>query len=45
MWRRLRRRSLAPSRPALYPDQIGLALLSVAAIAGGIYLVVRVALG
>jgi hypothetical protein len=45
MWRRLRRRSLAPSRPALYPDQIGLALLSVAAIAGGIYLVVRVVLG
>jgi hypothetical protein len=42
MWRRLRRRSLAPSRPALYPDQVGLALLSFAAIAGGIYLVVRV---
>jgi hypothetical protein len=45
MWRRLRRRSLAPSRPALYPDQIGLALLSVAAIVGGIYLVVRVVFG
>jgi hypothetical protein len=42
MWRRLRRRSFAPSRPALYPDQLGLALLSLAAIAGGIYLVVRV---
>jgi hypothetical protein len=42
MWRRLRRRSLAPSRPAIYPDQLGLALLSLAAIAGGIYLVVRV---
>jgi hypothetical protein len=42
MWRRLRRRSLAPSRPAIYPDQLGLSLLSLAAIAGGIYLVVRV---
>jgi hypothetical protein len=45
MWRRLRRRSFAPSRPALYPDQLGLALLSLAAIAGGIYLVVRVFIG
>jgi hypothetical protein len=45
MWRRLRRRSLAPSRPALYPDQLGLALLCLAAIAGGIYLVVRVLTG
>ena len=43
MWRRLRRRSLAPSRPALYPDQLGLALLSLAALGGGIYLVIRIA--
>ena len=37
MWRRLRRRSLAPSRPAVYPDQIGLAIISIAAIVFGIY--------
>jgi hypothetical protein len=45
MWRRLRRRSFAPSRPALYPDQLGLALLSLLVIAGGIYVVVRVVFG
>ncbi len=44
MWRRLRRRSLAPSRPALYPDQLGLALLTLAALGGGIYLVIRCSL-
>jgi hypothetical protein len=32
---------MAPSRPAVYPDQIGLLILSVLAIAGGIYVVVR----
>ena len=37
MWRRFRRRSLAPSRPAVYPDQIGLAIISIAAIVFGIY--------
>ncbi|HEX6584339.1 MAG TPA: hypothetical protein VF056_12110 [Thermoleophilaceae bacterium] len=41
MWKRLRRRSLAPGRPALYPDQIGLAVITVAALAGGIYVVAR----
>jgi hypothetical protein len=45
MWRRLRRRSLAPSRPAIYPDQLGLVLLPLAALGGGIYLVVRVLAG
>jgi hypothetical protein len=45
MWRRLRRRTLAPSRPALFPDQIGLALLSLTALAVGIYFVVRVVFG
>jgi hypothetical protein len=45
MWRRLRRRTFAPSRPALYPDQFGLALISFALIVGGIYLVVRVVFG
>jgi hypothetical protein len=41
MWRKLRRRTFAPGRPALYPDQVGLALFSLLAIAGGIYAVVR----
>jgi hypothetical protein len=41
MWRRLRRRSLAPSRPAVYPDQLGLLLLSIAAIGLGIYALIR----
>ena len=45
MWRRLRRRSMAPSRPALYPEQVGLALLSLAAVAGGIYAIARVLSG
>jgi hypothetical protein len=45
MWRRLRRRTMAPSRPAVHPDQIGLVLFSVLAIAGGIYAVVRVLAG
>jgi hypothetical protein len=41
MWKRLRRRSLAPGRPALYPDQIGLAFFTVVALASGIYVVAR----
>jgi hypothetical protein len=32
---------LAPGRPALYPDQIGLAVVTVAALAGGLYVVAR----
>jgi hypothetical protein len=42
MWKRLRRRTLAPSRPAVYPEQLGLLLLSLLAIAGGIWLFVKV---
>jgi hypothetical protein len=41
MWRRLRRRSMAPSRPALYPDQIGLAIFTAAALGGGIWAAVH----
>jgi hypothetical protein len=33
---------MAPSRPALYGDQLGLVLLTVAAIAMGIWVVFRV---
>ena len=41
MWRKLRRRTMAPSRPAVYPDQIGLAIFTVLALAVGIYAAVR----
>jgi hypothetical protein len=41
MWRRLRRRTLAPGRPALYPDQVGLLVFTLLALAVGIYAVVR----
>jgi hypothetical protein len=36
MWRRLRRRTFAPTRPALFPEQWGLALVTALAVAGGI---------
>ncbi|HEX2015844.1 MAG TPA: hypothetical protein VGN69_04040 [Solirubrobacteraceae bacterium] len=36
MWRRYRSRSFAPRRPALFGEQIGLAMVTVATIAGGI---------
>jgi hypothetical protein len=39
MWRRLRRRTFGPSRPALLPEQWGLALVTLAAVAGGIVVV------
>ena len=41
MWKRLRRRTFAPSRPALYPDQIGLVFFILIALAVGIGVVVR----
>jgi hypothetical protein len=41
MWRKLRRRTMAPSRPAVYPDQIGLVVFTVLALAIGIYAAVR----
>jgi hypothetical protein len=41
MWRRFRRRSMAPGRPAIFPDQLGLALLCVAVIAFGLYVFAR----
>ena len=39
MFDRLRRRTMAPSRPLLYPEQVGLALFSLLAVGGGIYMV------
>jgi hypothetical protein len=44
MWKRLRRRTLAPSRPVIYPEQLGLLLISLLAIAAGIWLFVKVLL-
>jgi hypothetical protein len=41
MFDRLRRRTMSPGRPLLYPDQIGLALFTVIALAVGIFAVVR----
>jgi hypothetical protein len=40
MWKRLRRRTMAPSRPAVFPEQIGLVMVSVGAVIGGIVLLV-----
>ncbi len=36
---------MAPSRPAVYPEQVGFVVLSLAAIAGGVYFAVRVLIG
>jgi len=41
MWKRLRRRSLAPGRPAVYSDQVGLLVVTLVALAVGIYMVAR----
>ena len=43
LFERLRRRTMAPSRPLLYPEQVGLALFSILAIGGGIFMAVKVA--
>lgn len=45
MWRRLRRRTMAPRRPVLYPDQVGLALLTLAVVGVSVYVVLRALLG
>lgn len=36
---------MAPSRPVVYPDQVGLLVISLLAIGGGIYMVIRVISG
>jgi hypothetical protein len=41
MWKRLRRRSFAPSRPAVFLDQAGLLVVTLVAMAVGIYVVAR----
>jgi hypothetical protein len=35
LWKRLRRRTMAPSRPLLYPDQIGLLVFTLVRLAFG----------
>jgi hypothetical protein len=40
MWRRLRRRTFAPRRPAVFPEQWGLVLVTALAVLGGIAAVV-----
>jgi hypothetical protein len=45
MWKRLRRRTMAPSRPVLYPDQVGLLVFSLLAVGFGIYAAVRLVTG
>jgi hypothetical protein len=42
MWKRLRRRTLAPGRPLIYPEQLGLLLITLVVIAGGIWAVVKI---
>ena len=44
MWRRFRRKSLAPRRPALFEEQYALALLAAIVLIGSIVAVVLVLL-
>ena len=45
MWKRLRRRTMAPSPPAVFPEQLGLVLLCAAAIGFGLWLFIRLLTG
>ena len=42
MWKRVRRRTFAPRRPAVFPDQWGLVLVTAIVLLGGIAVVVYV---
>jgi len=42
MWRRLRRKTFAPRRPVVFPEQWGLVIVTLAVLAGGVYMAVRV---
>ena len=42
MWKRVRRRSFAPRRPAVFPEQWGLILVVALAVALGAFAVVLV---
>jgi hypothetical protein len=41
MWKRFRRRTMAPGRPALYPEQVGLLVFTLLALGIGIYAALR----
>jgi hypothetical protein len=45
LWRRLRRRTFAPRRPVVFPEQWGLLLVTVLAVALGLAFAARVLLG
>ena len=40
MWKRARRRTFAPRRPAVFPEQWGLVLVTALALIGGLALIV-----
>jgi hypothetical protein len=40
MWKRVRRRTFAPTRPAVFPEQWGLLLVTALALVGGVAAVV-----
>ena len=39
MWKRVRRRTFAPRRPAVFPEQWGLVLVTTLAVLGGVAVV------
>ena len=45
MWRRLRRRTMAPGRPALFPDQYALAIVTGVVLLASIAFVVWAVFG
>jgi hypothetical protein len=45
MWKRFRRRSFAPRRPAVFPEQWGLLLVTVLAVLLGLAIVVTLLVG
>jgi hypothetical protein len=45
MWNRLRRRTFAPSRPAVFPEQWGLVLVTAVVAIGGVVAVAWVLVG
>jgi hypothetical protein len=40
MWKRVRRRTFAPRRPAVFPEHWGLVLVTAIVLAGGVALVI-----
>ena len=45
MWRRVRRRTMAPRRPALFPGQYGLALVTAILLLAGVAVALWAVLG